>query len=74
MARLFAEAPQAVAETMRFLDGLKFSLDELSHCYPEELREGYATAQAALEAFAWAGARSALSRRRSGADARGADP
>ena len=57
MARLFAEAPQAVAETIRFLDGLKFSLDELSHCYPEELREGYATAQAALEAFAWAGAR-----------------
>ena len=57
MARLFAEAPQAVAETMRFLDGLKFSLDELSHCYPEELREGYATAQAALEAFAWVGAR-----------------
>ncbi len=57
IARLFAEAPEAVAETMRFLDGLQFSLDELSHCYPEELREGYATAQAALEAFAWAGAR-----------------
>ncbi|HEY1454107.1 MAG TPA: error-prone DNA polymerase [Roseiarcus sp.] len=57
MARLFAETPQAVAETMRFLDGLAFSLDELSHCYPEELREGYATAQAALEAFAEAGAR-----------------
>jgi error-prone DNA polymerase len=57
MARLFAEAPEAVAETIRFLDGLKFSLDELSHCYPEELREGYPTAQAALEAFAEAGAR-----------------
>jgi error-prone DNA polymerase len=57
MARLFAEAPQAIAETMRFLDGLKFSLDELSHCYPEELREGHATAQAALEAFTEAGAR-----------------
>jgi error-prone DNA polymerase len=57
MARLFAEAPQAVAETVRFLDGLKFSLDELSHCYPEELREGHATAQAALEAFTEAGAR-----------------
>ena len=57
MARLFAEAPQAVAETMRFLDGLSFSLDELSHCYPEELREGHATAQAALEAFTEAGAR-----------------
>jgi error-prone DNA polymerase len=56
MARLFAEAPQALAETIRFLDGLKFSLDELAHCYPEELREGYATAQEALEAFAQAGA------------------
>ncbi|HEY1887973.1 MAG TPA: error-prone DNA polymerase, partial [Roseiarcus sp.] len=56
MARLFAEAPEAVAETIRFLDGLKFSLDELSHCYPEELREGYPTAQEALEAFAEAGA------------------
>ena len=56
MARLFAEAPDAVAETIRFLDSLKFSLDELSHCYPEELREGYATAQEALEAFAQAGA------------------
>jgi error-prone DNA polymerase len=57
MARLFAEAPQAIAETIRFLDGLEFSLDELSHSYPEELREGYATPQAALEAFAEAGAR-----------------
>jgi error-prone DNA polymerase len=56
MARLFAEAPDAVAETVRFLDGLKFSLDELSHCYPEELREDYPTAQEALEAFAWRGA------------------
>ena len=57
MARLFAEAPQALAETLRFLDGLAFSLDELKHCYPEELREGYATAQEALEAFVQAGAR-----------------
>ena len=57
MARLFAEAPQAIAETIRFLDGLKFSLDELKHCYPEELREGHATAQEALEAFVQAGAR-----------------
>ena len=56
MARLFAEAPDALAETIRFLDGLEFSLDELSHCYPEELREGYSTAQEALEAFAWEGA------------------
>ena len=57
MARLFAEAPAAVAETIRFLDGLAFSLDELAHRYPEELREGYATPQAALEAFAREGAK-----------------
>jgi len=56
MARLFAEAPQAIAETIRFLDGLAFSLDELRHCYPEELREGHATPQEALEAFAQTGA------------------
>jgi error-prone DNA polymerase len=57
MARLFAEAPQAIEETIRFLDGLSFSLDELAHDYPQELREGFATPQAALEAFAEAGAR-----------------
>ena len=56
MARLFADAPEAVAETIRFLDGLAFRLDELKHCYPEELREGHATPQAALEAFVWEGA------------------
>jgi error-prone DNA polymerase len=57
MARLFAEAPQAIEETIRFLGGLSFSLDELAHCYPEEVREGHATPQAALEAYAEAGAR-----------------
>ena len=56
MARLFAEAPQAVDETVRFLEGLSFSLADIKNEYPEELREGYATAQAALEAFAYAGA------------------
>ena len=56
MARLFSEAPEAVGETVHFLDGLAFSLDELKHCYPEELREGHATPQEALEAFAQAGA------------------
>ena len=50
---------------LRFLDGLSFSLDELAHVYPEELREGYATPQAALEAFAEDGRARALSRRRS---------
>ncbi len=57
MARLFREAPQALEETIYFFDGLRFSLDELSPSYPEELREGYPDPQAALEAFAWEGAR-----------------
>jgi len=57
MARLFREAPQALEETIRFLDGLAFGLDELAYQYPDELREGYATQQEALEAFTWDGAR-----------------
>jgi len=57
MARLFVEAPDALEETMRFLDGIAFSLDELAYGYPAELREGYATPQEALEAFVEAGAR-----------------
>ncbi|HEY1736130.1 MAG TPA: PHP domain-containing protein, partial [Methylovirgula sp.] len=56
MARLFADVPDAVTETLRFLDGLSFSLDDLAHQYPEELREGFATPQDALEAFAREGA------------------
>ncbi len=57
MARLFAAVPDAVAETLRFLRGLDFSLEELRGDYPEELREGFATPQAALECFARDGAR-----------------
>ena len=57
MARLFAEAPEAVEETIRVLQGLAFSLDDLAHRYPEELREGFASPQAALEAFVFEGAR-----------------
>jgi len=56
MQRLFSEAPEAVEASVRFLDTLSFSLDELAHLYPEELREGFATPQAALEAFARDGA------------------
>ena len=56
MARLFEEAPEAIGETIRFLDGLTFSLDELRYDYPQELREGFASEQEALEAFTWAGA------------------
>ena len=58
MARLFADAaPRALAETLRFADGITFSLGELGQQYPSELRAGYASEQEALEAFAWEGAR-----------------
>ena len=57
MARIFEEAPQALAQTLRFADGLDFSLEDLRHDYPEELREGFATQREALTAFSWEGAR-----------------
>jgi len=57
MARLFRAAPQAVGETVRFLDGITFSLDQLKYDYPDETCAGYATPQEALVAFAEKGAR-----------------
>ncbi len=57
MERLFAALPGAVEETTAFLARLAFSLDELSHDYPDEMRQGYTTAQEALVALAEAGAR-----------------
>ena len=57
MARLFAEAPEAVDETIRFIEGIEFSLDELRYDYPEEVREGFDTPQQALEAFVSEGAK-----------------
>ncbi len=36
MARLFAAAPDAVAETQRFFAGIHFSLDQLRYEYPHE--------------------------------------
>ncbi len=56
MARLYAAAPDAIEETGRFLDSVAFSLEELSYQYPDETVEGYADAQAALEALTWKGA------------------
>ncbi len=52
MARLFAEVPEAVPESLRFLDGLSFSLSQLKYNYPDELRDGHATEQEALAALA----------------------
>ncbi len=49
MARLFRKAPEAIAETLNFLDRCNFSLDELRKTeYPEETRQGFATPQDAL--------------------------
>jgi len=57
MTRLFADAPEAVAETRRILDRIDFSLDQLRYEYPSELREGFANEQEALEHFALEGAK-----------------
>ncbi len=56
MQRLFSEVAEAIAETDRFLSGIGFSLSQLEYDYPTELREGFATEQEALEAFAKTGA------------------
>ncbi len=57
MARLFAEAPQAVEESVRFLEKLAFRLSDLAYDYPSELREGFESEQQALEYFAREGAK-----------------
>ena len=57
MTRLFRQAPQAISETLRFLDRCRFSLEELKYEYPHETPEGYATAQDALMALTETGAR-----------------
>ncbi len=56
MARLFREAPEAVTESIRFLDAVTFSLDELSYQYPDEAAAGFDDPQEALEALTWMGA------------------
>ncbi|MGL4438157.1 MAG: error-prone DNA polymerase [Bosea sp. (in: a-proteobacteria)] len=57
MTRLFRHIPQAITETLRLINGIDFCLSQLSYEYPEETREGFATAQAALEHYTWEGAR-----------------
>ncbi len=57
MARLFRDYPEAVTETVRVLERLTFSLDELSrHQYPDETFGDAASPQEALERLAEAGA------------------
>ncbi len=56
MARLFRAAPEAITETMRFVDRIAFSLDQLKYSYPDEPVPPGKTAQRHLEDLTWAGA------------------
>jgi len=53
MARLFRDAPEAVAETLHFLDRISFSLDQLRYEYPDEPVPPGRTAQDWLEELTW---------------------
>jgi error-prone DNA polymerase len=56
MAALFREAPDALAETIRFADRISFSLDQIRYNYPDEPVPKGKTAQQHLEDLTWAGA------------------
>ncbi len=56
MARLFAEHPEAIAETLRVLERLTFSLDELQYDYPLESAGFSATPYDELVRLTWEGA------------------
>ncbi|MFN0262267.1 error-prone DNA polymerase [Tepidamorphus sp. 3E244] len=53
MARLFADAPGAIAETQALLSRIGFSLDQLSYNYPDEPVPPGRTAQEWLEELTW---------------------
>ncbi|WP_441234856.1 error-prone DNA polymerase [Bradyrhizobium sp. 930_D9_N1_4] len=55
MSRLFRDFPEAIAETMRFVDKIVFSLDQLKYQYPDEPVPPGKTAQGHLEDLTWAG-------------------
>jgi error-prone DNA polymerase len=56
MARLFRDAPEAIAETMRFAGRINFSLAQLKYQYPNEPVPPGKTAQRHLEDLTWQGA------------------
>jgi error-prone DNA polymerase len=56
MARLFHEAPGAIAETIRFAKRITFSLDQLKYNYPDEPIPKGKTAQQHLQDITWQGA------------------
>ncbi|MDE2385113.1 MAG: error-prone DNA polymerase [Alphaproteobacteria bacterium] len=56
MMALFADAPEAVSETLRLAGMIRFTLDQIKYNYPEEPVPKGQTAQAHLEEITWAGA------------------
>ena len=56
MAMLFRDAPEAIAETIRFADRISFSLDQIRYNYPDEPVPKGKTAQQHLEDLTWVGA------------------
>lgn len=56
MAELFAAAPEALAETVRFADRITFSLSKIEYNYPTEPVPRGKTAQQHLEDLTWANA------------------
>ncbi|MCZ8260285.1 MAG: error-prone DNA polymerase, partial [Beijerinckiaceae bacterium] len=53
MARLFADCPEALAETQHFLARIEFSLDQLTYEYPDEPVPPGKDAQGWLEELTW---------------------
>ncbi|MEO5807869.1 MAG: error-prone DNA polymerase [Devosia sp.] len=56
MARMFADYPDAIAQTQILLSRISFSLDQLRYNYPEETTGDGETAQQTLERLTWQGA------------------
>ncbi|MBB5751785.1 error-prone DNA polymerase [Prosthecomicrobium pneumaticum] len=56
MARLFRDRPDAVAETVRFADRIRFRMEDIRYDYPDEPVPPGRTAQGHLEALTWEGA------------------
>ncbi|SEI23617.1 error-prone DNA polymerase [Tardiphaga sp. OK245] len=55
MVRLFRDYPDAIRETIRFSDGITFSLNQLQYQYPDEPVPPGKTAQQHLEDLTWEG-------------------
>ncbi len=57
MARLFADHPEAIEETLAVADAARFSLDELRYEYPDETCDAGRTSQEELAHLTWQGAK-----------------